>query len=82
MGARLGIGGPKLRVREFFGEIFEDRQRFPDVDLASASAGIFPVGEIFATVRLNCGSFNEITCSANAMPATFMAIHGRNDHDE
>src|SRR6202049_1942768 len=34
MGARLGIVRPKLCVRKFFGEIFEDRQRFPDMNLA------------------------------------------------
>ena len=48
----------------------------------SASAGTFPAGETFATICLKCGSLSEITCSANGMPATIMAIHGRNDHDE
>ena len=32
--------------------------------------------------HLKSGAFSEITTSSNAMPATFMASHGRNDHDE
>ena len=35
-----------------------------------------------ATCDLKSGAFSEITTSSKAMPATFMAIHGRIDHDE
>ena len=48
----------------------------------SASAGTLPAAEIACTRCLKSGASSEITCSAKAMPATFMAIHGRNDHDE
>src|ERR1051326_7215846 len=37
MGARFRLLGPQLRAGKFLREIFEDRQRFPDMD--------FPVGE-------------------------------------
>ena len=48
----------------------------------SASAGTLPVPEILRTRSLKSAASSEITCSAKAMPATFMAIHGRSDHDE
>ena len=38
--------------------------------------------ESLPTRALKSGALSEITSSSNAMPATFMAIHGRNDHDE
>ena len=37
---------------------------------------------IFDTRDLKSGASSEITTSSKAMPATFMAIQGRNDHDE
>jgi hypothetical protein len=33
-------------------------------------------------VALKAGSSSEITVSSKAIPVAFMAIHGRNDHDE
>ena len=48
----------------------------------SSSAGTLPVPEIFDTRDLKSGASSEITTSSKAMPATFMAIQGRNDHDE
>ena len=46
------------------------------------SVGTLPVPEIFAMRDLKSSALSEITTSSKAMPATFMAIHGRNDHDE
>ena len=48
----------------------------------SSSAGTLPVPEIFDTRGLKSAASSEITTSSKAMPATFMAIQGRNDHDE
>ena len=48
----------------------------------SISTGTLPVPECGATCALKSGALSEITISSNAMPAAFIAIHGRNDHDE
>ena len=48
----------------------------------SANAGTLPVPEILRTRSLKSAASSEITCSAKAMPAAFMAIHGRSDQDE
>jgi hypothetical protein len=50
--------------------------------LPSASAGTLPVPEILVTRDLKSLASSEITSSSKAMPATFMAIHGRSDHEE
>ena len=48
----------------------------------SSSAGTLPVPAIFETRGLKSGALSEITTSSKAIPATFMAIQGRNDIDE
>jgi hypothetical protein len=50
--------------------------------LPSASAGTLPVPEILLTRCLKSSALSEITSSSNGIPATFIAIQGRNDHDE
>jgi hypothetical protein len=48
----------------------------------SISTGTFPVPESLDSRALKSGASSEITTSSKAMLATFMASHGRNDHDE
>jgi len=48
----------------------------------SISTGTLPVPECWPTRALKSGSSSDTTVSSNGIPATVMAIHGRNDHDE
>jgi hypothetical protein len=48
----------------------------------STSAGTFAAPETLLTRALKSVALSEITSSSKAMPATFMAIHGRSDHEE
>src|SRR5438067_8524175 len=49
---------------------------------ASASTGTFPLPEKGLTRVLKSVASSEMTSSANGIFATFMASHGRKDHDE
>jgi len=46
------------------------------------SAGTFPLSETAPTRSLKSLASSEMTSSSNGIPATFMASHGRIDHDE
>jgi hypothetical protein len=75
------IGRPSSGGRKFFIEIFENRESFPDANVA-----IFK-GRDLARERdqrnsLEMGSLSDTRWSSNARPATLMAIHGRSDHGE
>ena len=48
----------------------------------SINVGTLPVPDTCSSRCLKSGALSEITSSSNARPATFMAIHGRHDHDE
>jgi hypothetical protein len=48
----------------------------------STSTGTLPVPETFSTRSLKSAASSEIRVSSKAMPATFIAIHGRSDHEE
>ena len=73
-------------VGKFLGEIFDDRERLPDVHVAVDQhrhlAGRRVLRQPRLEVGLPSGASNGITISSNGMPATFMAIQGRNDQDE
>ena len=48
----------------------------------SINTGTLPAPLTAVTRALKSCASNEMTVSSNAIPATFMASHGRNDHDE
>jgi hypothetical protein len=50
--------------------------------LSSASTGTFPLPENLPRRDLKSLASSEITSSSKGMLATFMASHGRKDHDE
>ena len=46
--ARARIGRPQAGLRKFLGQVFEDRERFPDGWSPSISTGTLPAGEYFS----------------------------------
>jgi hypothetical protein len=73
---------PQTGSGKFLGKIFDDRQRFPNAHVAVAQHRHFARPAPAVTHALKSFASNEITVSSNAIPAAFMPIHGRNDHDE
>jgi hypothetical protein len=68
---------PQSGSGKFFRQVFDDGERFPDVNIAVYE------GRYLAGAAERCEpSSSEITVSSNVIPATFMANHGRNDHEE
>jgi len=55
MGARRRIGRPELRGGKTFGEIFQDRQRFPDMDAIVVERGHLAGAGNFRNARLEVG---------------------------
>ncbi len=83
MRPRRRIPRPQAGRGKFFDQIFEDRQRFPDMRTSpSISTGTLPAPLKAMSRDLKSGASREITVSSNAIRATFIANHGRNDHDE
>ena len=48
----------------------------------SIRTGTLPAPLMASSRFLKSGALSEISVSSNAIPATFIANHGRNDHDE
>ena len=51
-------------------------------ELPSIRIGTLPAGEYCKTRSRLPGSYSGMSSSANGMPATFIAIHGRSDQEE
>ena len=83
MGARRGIRRPQTALAGNFSarysRIASDSQTCTS---PSISTGTLPVPETGATRALKSGGVERDHLSSKAMPATFIAIHGRIDHDE
>jgi hypothetical protein len=73
---------PQSGSGKFFRQVFDDGERFPDVNIAVYEGRYLPVPLKGASRVLKSGVSSEITVSSNVIPATFMANHGRNDHEE